>query len=382
MKRNWLAVGIILLFIGISVIPAIAQNDEIMAPTSRGNWLYVGGDGPGNYTKIQDAIDNSSLGDTVYVYNGIYYETVTVNVMSLTLIGENKDKTLIDARHILSTGLSIKQSFVVIQGFSILADDNWIFGNGIYVYNGFEGIKIRDNNLSITPRGINVDGQNNYDVIENNIFYSNFYGILLANSGDKQCTIQNNIFVGNTDGLVLGGIDNEIINNTFRGCGLTGIDQSSGSSSTFMDNIFIDNDVGLSAGGSNKFIENIFIENGIGLSARGPNTILGNHFENNGVGLQLELVSNSVITGNNFINNSKDATFSEGSRSHGNRWDGNYWGVLSYLFGIKLISGWLETKIPKIIQFYPATIRYYWIPWINFDKDPVRKPFDIGRNNE
>ena len=32
-----------------------------------GNTLYVGGSGPGNFTKIQDAIDNASNGKTVFV---------------------------------------------------------------------------------------------------------------------------------------------------------------------------------------------------------------------------------------------------------------------------------------------------------------------------
>jgi hypothetical protein len=40
MIRKWLAVGIILLFVGTSIIPANAQNTE--KETSRG-WLYVGG---------------------------------------------------------------------------------------------------------------------------------------------------------------------------------------------------------------------------------------------------------------------------------------------------------------------------------------------------
>ena len=52
-----LAVGLILLLIGTSVIPITAQDTEKLSqPTSRGNWLYVGGSGPGNYTRIQDRV--------------------------------------------------------------------------------------------------------------------------------------------------------------------------------------------------------------------------------------------------------------------------------------------------------------------------------------
>ena len=41
-------------------------------PISNDNTLYVGGSGEGNYTKIQDAIDDASDGDIVFVYNGTY----------------------------------------------------------------------------------------------------------------------------------------------------------------------------------------------------------------------------------------------------------------------------------------------------------------------
>jgi len=65
MKRNCLEIGIILLFVGTIIVPAIAQDTKESLSASRGNWLYARGSGPGNYTKIQHAIDNASDGDLI-----------------------------------------------------------------------------------------------------------------------------------------------------------------------------------------------------------------------------------------------------------------------------------------------------------------------------
>ena len=71
------------------------SNVEAQPAPTGGNTLYVGGSGPNNYTSIQDAIDNASDGDTIYVYSGIYYENVVIN-KRINLIGEDRNGTIID----------------------------------------------------------------------------------------------------------------------------------------------------------------------------------------------------------------------------------------------------------------------------------------------
>ncbi len=43
-----------------------------------GTRFNVGGSGPGNFSKIQDAVDNTSDGDIVFVYNGFYQENLHI----------------------------------------------------------------------------------------------------------------------------------------------------------------------------------------------------------------------------------------------------------------------------------------------------------------
>ena len=95
--KKWFGVGIILLFIGTAIIPSSGQQiEKLSSPTSRGNWLYVGGSGPGNYTRIQDAVDNASDGDTVFVYSGNYQQSMIIVNKKINLHGEDKNTTIID----------------------------------------------------------------------------------------------------------------------------------------------------------------------------------------------------------------------------------------------------------------------------------------------
>ncbi len=67
--KKLLVFGVIVLFIGMSVVPSTAVTDfkDVSTVSFDGNTLYVGGSGPNNYTTIQGAIDDSVNGDTVLV---------------------------------------------------------------------------------------------------------------------------------------------------------------------------------------------------------------------------------------------------------------------------------------------------------------------------
>ena len=84
MKKQFLVIGLVFLLLFSSVVPISIGADvkipsNLIQSSNGGNTLYVGGSGPNNYTKIQDAINNADEGDTVFVYSGTYYEHFTIN---------------------------------------------------------------------------------------------------------------------------------------------------------------------------------------------------------------------------------------------------------------------------------------------------------------
>jgi len=120
MIRKGLAVAVILLFVGMSVVPSTGTIiKEPYRQIASGNTLYVGGSGPNNYTRIQDAIDNSSHGDTVFVYDDSspYYENVVIDI-SIQLFGENKETTIINGGDIGDV-IVVTADQVIISGFTI-----------------------------------------------------------------------------------------------------------------------------------------------------------------------------------------------------------------------------------------------------------------------
>jgi len=159
MRKNLIAIEIV----GILLLSCLAIT-PVIGVSGSGNTLYVGGVGPGNYTKIQYAINASSNGDTVYVYNGTYYENLIVN-KSITLVGEDRDITIINGYG--SDAVNISVNDVKIIGFTI---DNGL--SGIRVYSSSNSV-IKENIIQHSNYGIYLNNKSKNNVIYHNNFLSN-----------------------------------------------------------------------------------------------------------------------------------------------------------------------------------------------------------------
>ena len=106
----------------------LADND-LSYPNSK--TLFVGGSGPGNYSRIQDAVDNASSGDTVFVYDDSapYYESITINV-GISLIGEHRNTTSIEGGN---HAISIYADGVNVSGFQITNVGDFWSACGFYI---------------------------------------------------------------------------------------------------------------------------------------------------------------------------------------------------------------------------------------------------------
>jgi len=214
--KKGLVVAVILLFIGVSVIPSTGTTvvKKFTIPSFYdGNTLYVGGNGPGNYSKIQDAIDNASDGDTVFVYSGTYYENLEVN-KSINLIGEDKDITIINGSEYRI--LWIDASFIKINGFTLEnAKDNY-FDEAIV----FGRIKRHIENICISDCIMKDCGEAVLffsTVNVSNVSITNCYmhnnsdaSVRLRNSDNiaiKNCTLENNGEDSGSGWYKIGGID-------------------------------------------------------------------------------------------------------------------------------------------------------------------------------
>jgi parallel beta-helix repeat protein len=111
-----LLILMVLICSSLPVIGSLTVRQSLGSMAGRS--LYVGGSGPGNFTRIQDAIDASVDGDNVYVYAGSYPEIIRIN-KSILLYGEGRENTVIGVNSTTLDIVSILAANVVFNGFTV-----------------------------------------------------------------------------------------------------------------------------------------------------------------------------------------------------------------------------------------------------------------------
>jgi parallel beta-helix repeat protein len=361
--------------------------------------LYVGGSGEENFTLIQDAVDNTTDGDTVFVYPGIYVENIVIDT-SISLIGKSKFNTIIDANHredaikILSENTLISQFTLLNATGTALFDEFRAAINVTKPNNEIKGNIIKDNNVGVfTLRSKDntiMDNQffdcgiliSPYTVSEVNIplekdyFIQNIENNTVNSKKIYYLKNQNDFSIPSDAGQVITyncsniKIENLQFSKCDFGLFLTYTDNCVIKNSTFID----DADIWIIKSSKNYFYNNTMLKNfhGITLDYYSCENIIesNNLSENRLIGVMLEKGSNSnLITKNNMINNNDSMPNAYMIQCFRNKWKQNYY------------DDWIGLNRP-ILRFFPKLI--VGKPFkndlhlqINIDWKPARTPYDI-----
>jgi parallel beta-helix repeat protein len=238
MRNSWWmkgsVVGTMLLCVVVSILPAIGGTLVKMTigeNTLQRGIIYVDDDADPSWydathvKTFQEGIDNASVGDTVFVYNGTYtFEVIPMITKTIDVIGEEKNSTFLV--HIYSGyALIISANNVTLEGFTIQGGVSVETGNNLITDNIItENIWISSNYNTVsrnTVHGLTIPNSA-YNMILENIFTAP-----VVISGSSNNTITENILKRTTfnvydEGLLISSSPHNIITgNRFESTGIT-----------------------------------------------------------------------------------------------------------------------------------------------------------------
>ncbi|MFO7676927.1 MAG: right-handed parallel beta-helix repeat-containing protein [Thermoplasmatota archaeon] len=203
--------SIVILLNCFLVVVSVQATIAIASPYIEYSSILTVGYIDSDFSSIQEAVRYADEGATIYIKNGIYNEIITID-MPLTLIGENKEHTIIVptseqnsyAVHSRAPNVTIKELSISNKGPGMYTTGLKITGNKTLV----ESCIFYDN-----PIGIAIWSSNN--TVVNSTFYGcNDEGIAILGTASNPLThnhIKQCIFYENTDGIELQHASNTII---------------------------------------------------------------------------------------------------------------------------------------------------------------------------
>ncbi len=346
---------VIILLMVVSIVGVMDFTMDLI-PNGSANVLYVGGSGGGNYSTIQQAVNDASNEDIVFVYSGTYYENIVVN-KRINLSGESRDTTLINGGG-FGTVIRVNTFEVSINGFTITGSGSAFRDAAIDVYYTTK-CKIFNNNISQNGNfGIFARGGSTHQIYNNIIYANSNHGI---NIQTRSSTLRNNIMI--QDGISLTGYDYQDWNSNSIDTSNTANgkpvyywkEKTSGTLPSEAGQIILANCTDIKVEG--QIISNTSVAIQIGFSSDcfiSNNTLT---FNNNGI--VLHRTERINITGNTIENSTFgiDAGLSEGDIIAENT-------VLNNEYGIFVISSHYEYIIDNVVyqnSFGIFVHRSHWI---------------------
>jgi len=312
-------------------------------------------DDPDNHTwdTVQEAINDVQDDDIVYIYNGVYNESITVN-KSVCLYGEGKELVTIQGTgnvvdiisdSVRMDGLKIKGggTDVLINGVDNCTITNCIVSdsfNGIKIASGSENNTISHCNFSSNSYGVFISGSYNWigsqslgQLSDNCYFNHNTYGIYIDNSHDNMIMGCNIKATWEPYGppLLYGICLDDSENNSIFFCNVS-------NASHYGYGIYLDDSTG------NYICHNLIFNNSLGvfLTSSSDNRVAMNNISNNeisGITIIMMSSSNNSVYWNDFVSNGHGISPQASDDGSGNHWnssgnetlnyvsagEGNYW---------------------------------------------------------
>jgi len=245
--------------------------------------ILVGNSGSGaDFPSIQEAVNNSSPGDIILVYPGIYNESVDIGIDNLSIHSASE-----------------KPEDTVIQTFNLAANSTVVSGFSIH------------ENVSLRPFYSSGQGFIENCIVKNNLFLENSSGILLDNCCNS--TFEKNIIIGTEAGIRGSECYNCIFsNNRFSN---SSIHLSSGGSEiniTIINNTFLNGQIGINYCSRNKILNNTIQGSGNSLCGIGISESHDNIIDNNSISNCLSGISAAFISSGNQITNNTLTSNTEG----------------------------------------------------------------------
>jgi len=277
---------------------------------------------PDDYATIQEAIDNATEGDTIFVRASTYFESLTIG-KSLSLVGEARESTIINGNGAFEV-IKIRADNISIIGFTIengkadainVADCENISIAGNTIRDSYHGIWISNShNSTIVHNVVDVGhygivcGNFNHSVISNNTIKKAFEGIHLENSENNKI-IHNNvanctaigIYTSGNEGIVVVSWNN--VSDSYHGIIVKNAKHSTVTHNVVKSNghwgILV-NHLNNSVVSYNEVMDNFY---GISLLRANNNTITNNDALGNYFGIGLESYSNNNLVDENIFSN-------------------------------------------------------------------------------
>ena len=305
-----------------SLQSSASHSESIQLMNRSQRTIIVDNGGTGNYTNIQNAIDNASSGDTVLIWAGTYFEQIQLN-KTLTLMGNGSTDTTINGSYI-GTVVTIDANWCNLSGFTITGGGT--DGLGIFINSNFSKIE----NCSIV--------NNSYS----GIYIFNEWNKNPRNRGNiiSNCTCNYNGYGRKTTGMqggimIYGSIRSLISNCTSNYNAKYGMFIQSGGLATIRNSNICNNEesgIIIFASKWNVIMNcTISYNNHSGLSLTGHsdyNNITNNTFiKNNHYGIKAESSSNGKFYENKFYynNNGKIQGYNRGGSPWSHNGRGNFW---------------------------------------------------------